>query len=123
MPKNLPLQINAGYKTSLQDVKNKIKTACLQAALSVNQQLIQFYCLKRNFSDTQGFFRGNLHSARKFVEAYDSHQIVQAPPGQVPWTRNLALLERLNYPKESELKTNFIGLSRQKKKKAWRTEL
>jgi len=43
MAKNLPLQINAGYKTFLQDVKNKIKIARLQVALSVNQELIQFY--------------------------------------------------------------------------------
>lgn len=126
MAKKIPLQINADYKTFLQDVKNKIKTARLQAALSVNQELIQFYWelgkmiihkqkhsdwgekliealaadLKRSFPDTQGFSRSNLHSMKKFAEAYDSPEVVQALPGQLPWTHNLVLLERLNDPKE-----------------------
>lgn len=126
MPKNIPLQINTDYKTFLQDVKNKIKTARFKAALSVNQELIQFYWelgkmiihkqehsdwgdkliealaadLKRSFPDTQGFSRSNLHSMKKFSEAYDSPEIVQALPGQLPWTHNLVLLERLKYPKE-----------------------
>src|SRR5579871_3756465 len=125
MSKNISLQINTDYKTFLQDVKNKIKTARLQAALSVNQELIQFYwelgkmiiykqeCsdwgdkliealaadLKRSFPDTQGFSRSNLHSMKKFAEAYDSPEIVQALPGQLPWTHNLVLLERLKDPK------------------------
>lgn len=126
MAKNLSLQVNTDYKTFLQDVKNKIKTARLQAALSVNQELIQFYWelgkmiihkqnhsdwgdkliealaadLKRSFPDTQGFSRSNLHSMKKFAEAYDNPEIVQALPGQLPWTHNLVLLERLKDPKE-----------------------
>lgn len=32
---------------------------------------------------------------RKFAEAYPSFEIVQALPGQLPWTHNLVLLERV----------------------------
>jgi predicted nuclease of restriction endonuclease-like (RecB) superfamily len=126
MAKNQFLHIDADYKTFLQDVKDKIKTARLLAALSVNQELIQFYWelgnmiiqkqknsqwgdklievlatdLKRSFPETQGFSRSNLHSMKKFAEAYENLEIVQSLPGQLPWTHNLVLLERLKGPQE-----------------------
>ncbi|MGV8949367.1 MAG: PDDEXK nuclease domain-containing protein [Candidatus Paracaedibacter sp.] len=124
MPKNLPLQITADYKAFLQDVKVKVKAARFQAALSVNQELIKFYWelgkmiikkqkhsdwgdkliealasdLKISFPDTQGFSRSNLHSMKRFAETYQSLEIVQALPGQLPWTHNLVLLERVKDP-------------------------
>lgn len=126
MAKNKTLQISPDYKTFLQDVKDKIKAARLRAALSVNQELIRFYWelgrmiiqkqkhsnwgdklievlavdLKKSFPNTQGFSRSNLHSMKKFAEAYTSLEIVQSLPGQLPWTHNLVLLERLKDPKE-----------------------
>jgi predicted nuclease of restriction endonuclease-like (RecB) superfamily len=126
MATNTPLRIDADYKTFLQDVKDKIKIARLRAALSVNQELIQFYWelgnmiiqkqksshwgdkliealaadLKRSFPDTQGFSRSNLHSIKKFAEAYETLEIVQSLPGQLPWTHNLVLLERLKGQQE-----------------------
>ena len=126
MVTNLPLRTNTDYKIFLQDVKNKIKTRRFQAIVSINQVLIQFYWelgkmiihkqkhsdwgdklietlatdLKRSFPDTQGFSRSNLHSMKKFAETYDSLEIVQALPGQLPWTHNLVLLERLKELKE-----------------------
>lgn len=51
--------------------------------------------LKKSFPDTQGFSRSNLHSMRKFAETYPTLEIVQALPGQLPWTHNLILLERV----------------------------
>jgi hypothetical protein len=40
--------------------------------------------LRKHFPDTQGFSRSNLHSMKKFAEAYKTFEIVQALPGQLP---------------------------------------
>lgn len=130
MPKDtskmIPLQVNKEYKNFLREIKEKVKTANLRAALAVNQELIKFYWeignliiekqkkanwgeklidalardLKESFPDTQGFSRSNLHSMRKFAETYVSFEIVQALPGQLPWTHNLVLLEKVKYSEE-----------------------
>lgn len=121
MPKQLSLYVNKEYKNFLQEIKNRIKATRLRAALAANQEVIKFYWeigkliiekqkasnwgdklidalaidLKKSFPDTQGFSRSNLHSMRKFAESYTSLAIVQALPGQLPWTHNLVLLERV----------------------------
>ncbi|KAB2831839.1 MAG: DUF1016 domain-containing protein [Caedimonadaceae bacterium] len=121
MKKNALLQTSKDYKDFLQEIKNKIKAVRLQAALAVNQELIKFYWeigkliiekqklsnwgdkliealakdLQSSFPDTQGFSRSNLHSMKRFAEAYETLEIVQALPGQLPWTHNLVLLERV----------------------------
>lgn len=120
------LQISKDYKQFLQEIKQRIKSARLRAALAVNQEVIKFYWeigrliiekqknsqwgdkliealavdLKKSFPDTQGFSRSNLHSMRKFSEAYSTFEIVQALPGQLPWTHNLVLLEQVKEPEQ-----------------------
>lgn len=117
----LSLRVSKDYKNFLLEIKKRIKNARLRAALAVNQELIKFYWeigqliiekqkasswgdkliealakdLKESFPDMQGFSRSNLHSMRKFAETYPSFKIVQALPGQLPWTHNLVLLERI----------------------------
>jgi len=119
--KKLSLQVSKEYTDFLQEIKSRIKSARLRAALAVNQEVIKFYWeigrliiekqkvsnwgdkliealandLKKSFPDTQGFSRSNLHSMRKFAEIYPSFEIVQALPGQLPWTHNLVLLEQV----------------------------
>jgi predicted nuclease of restriction endonuclease-like (RecB) superfamily len=119
--KKLSLQINKDYKDFLQEIKRRIKSSRLRAALTVNQEVIKFYWeigqliiekqnasswgdkliealasdLKKGFPDTQGFSRSNLHSMRKFAQVYPSFEIVQALPGQLPWTHNLVMLEQV----------------------------
>ena len=120
------LQISKDYKQFLQEIKQRIKSARLRAALAVNQEVIKFYWeigrliiekqknsqwgdklidalaidLKKSFPDSQGFSRSNLHSMRKFSEAYPTFEIVQALPGQLPWTHNLVLLEQVKEPEQ-----------------------
>jgi len=124
MDKNTTLQIDNEYKSFFQEIKRKIKASRLQAALVVNQEVINFYWeigkmiiekqkisnwgdklievlandLKSSFPDTQGFSRSNLHSMKKFAEVYETLEIVQALPGRLPWTHNLVLLERVKEP-------------------------
>ncbi|MBP6985409.1 MAG: DUF1016 family protein [Alphaproteobacteria bacterium] len=121
MGKAISFHTEKEYKYFLQEIKNKIQVTRMQTSLAVNQQLIMFYWelgrmildkqqlsnwgdklieelaldLKKSFPDTQGFSRSNLHSMKKFAQAYETPEIVQALPGQLPWTHNLVLLERL----------------------------
>lgn len=113
--------IDKEYKFFLNDIKGKIQSARIQAAFTVNQRLILLYWelgrmiidkqqlsnwgdkliedlakdLKRSFPDTKGFSRSNLHSMKKFAQTYETLEIVRALPGQLPWTHNLVLLERI----------------------------
>ena len=124
MVKKTSLNLTKDYKNFLQEIKGRIKSARLRAALAVNFEVIKFYWeigqliiekqkmsnwgdklidalaidLKQSFPDTQGFSRSNLHSMRKFAESYPTLAIVQALPGQLPWTHNLVLLERIKDP-------------------------
>src|SRR3990167_1656010 len=124
MTKKISLNFTKDYRDFLQEIKGRIKAARLRAALAVNQEVIKFYWeigrliiekqrssnwgdklidelaidLKKSFPDTQGFSRSNLHSMRKFAESYPALSIVQALPGQLPWTHNLVLLERVKDP-------------------------
>lgn len=121
MSKTPALYISKEYKDFLQEIKNRIKTTRLRVSLAANQEIIKFYWeigkliinkqktsnwgdklidalavdLKKSFPDTQGFSRSNLHSMKKFTETYPTLEIVQALPGQLPWTHNLVLLEQV----------------------------
>lgn len=61
---------------------------------SWGDKLIGALALRKHFPDTQGFSRSNLHTMKKFAEAYETFEIVQALPEQLPWTHNVVLLER-----------------------------
>lgn len=124
MTKKPSLHISTEYKNFLQEIKTCIRTTRLRAALTANQEVIKFYWeigrmiitkqnssnwgdklidalatdLKKSFPDTQGFSRSNLHSMKKFAQVYTSLAIVQALPGQLPWTHNLVLLEHAKTP-------------------------
>lgn len=97
------------YKNWIQDVKLKIKSAQLKAAVAVNEQMILLYWdigksilekqnefdwgskiveqmakdLKRELPDTNGFSRTNLFAMRKFFSFYKDNLIIQQPVGQL----------------------------------------
>src|SRR3990167_625116 len=112
------LQIDPAYKQFLQEIKTKIRTAQLKAAMAVNQLLLQFYWeigtliiekqktaqwgdklldilandLKNSFPDPDGFSKPNLKNMRLFAEAYPKFEIGQTVSSQLPWSHNIALL-------------------------------
>jgi predicted nuclease of restriction endonuclease-like (RecB) superfamily len=114
------------YDRFLQDLKTRIRTAQIRAALSVNRELTLLYWdigqeiltrqaeagwgakvidrlskdLKREFPDIKGFSRSNLMYMRAFAEAYPDPAIVQAVLGQITWYHNIALLEKTKKPEE-----------------------
>ena len=116
-----------GYDDFLADLKERIRTAQVKAALSVNRELIALYYdvgrriverqeeanwgdgvidqistdLKAAFPDAKGFSRRNLYDMRSFFLAYrDAGDFVQQPVAQIPWGHNLALMRKVEGPNE-----------------------
>src|SRR5579871_1428665 len=110
-----------GYEEFLRDVKERIRTAQVRAALAVNRELILLYWqigrdilsrqqaegwgakvierlardLKAAFPDIQGLSRTNLLYMRAFAEAWPEQEFVQQAVGQIPWGHNVRLLDKL----------------------------
>jgi hypothetical protein len=102
----------AGYPAFLEDLKTRIRTAQVRAALAVNRELIHLYwsigrdivakqqadgwgtkvidCLavdlQHAFPGLEGFSRANVYRMRAFFLAYPA-PIVAQPVGQLGWSR------------------------------------
>ena len=121
MSKQASLFSDENYASFLRQLKQRIQTAQLRAALSVNHELVLLYWrigtdiltkqesegwgakiitrlaqdLRKEFSDMKGFSTRNLKYMRAFAQAYPDEQIVQEVLAQIPWYQNIALLEKL----------------------------
>jgi len=121
MPKSSLMPDEGSYSVFLNDVKTRIRSAQISAAISVNQEMTLLYWhigreillrqeqqgwgskvinrlsqdLKREFPDMKGFSRSNLKYMRAFAEAWPDFQIGQQVLANLPWTQNVALLEKL----------------------------
>lgn len=122
MPKKSPLIPPDAYNAFLSDLKKRINSAQIKAALAVNQELILLYWrigsdilqreqtegwgskvisrlskdLKREFPDMRGFSLRNLQYMRALAEAYPDESIVLQVIAQIPWGHNQSLLNKLN---------------------------
>ncbi len=123
----MPNQIvPADYEQLLRELKNRIRSAQIKAALAVNRELVLLYWqigreilqrqgqegwgtkvidrlakdLKQEFPEMKGFSRTNLLYMRAFAEAWVDEQIVQQVVGQIPWGHNLRLLDKATDYKE-----------------------
>lgn len=118
--------IPAGYDALLNDLKERIRTSQVKAALSVNRELVLLYWqigrairarqaaegwgssvidrlaedLRREFPDVQGFSPRNLRYMRAFAEAWPDEPILQQAVADLPWGHNLVLLTKLDMPEE-----------------------
>jgi predicted nuclease of restriction endonuclease-like (RecB) superfamily len=107
-----------GSEEFLRDVKNRIRSAQVKAAFSVNRELISLYWeigkaimerqeregwgkgvveilsedLRREFPEMKGFSARNLWNMRGFYEAYRNYPILQQLVAEIPWGHNLILL-------------------------------
>lgn len=110
-----------GYADLLSDIKNRVRSARIRAALKVNGELIHLYWqvgaeilarqssagwgsgtaqllahdLQREFPGLRGFGRTNLLCMRRFAEAWPDEEIVRQLVGHLPWGHNIRLLERI----------------------------
>jgi predicted nuclease of restriction endonuclease-like (RecB) superfamily len=139
-PMSKPIEFDQ-YDTFLREVKDRIATARVRAALAVNAELIALYWqigrmildrqeqhgwggkvidrlavdLRTEFPGTQGFSRTNLHYARKMAAWYPDHEFVPQPVGQIPWGHVRLLIDKLDNPQTGiwyALKTIENGWSR-----------
>ena len=123
--------LGGAYQELLDELKNRIRNARVQAAISVNRELILLYWqvgkeilkrqgregwgakiierladdLRREFTDMRGLSRANLFYMRAFAEAYPREEIVQQLAGQIPWWHNVVIMTRL---KDPELRKWYI---------------
>ena len=121
-----PSPIPENYDDFLRDLKERIRSAQVRAALSVNRELVLLYWqlgqdiltrqrqqgwgakvidrlardLQKEFPDMKGFSPRNLKYMRAFAEAYPNEQIVQEVLAQITWYHNIALIEKLKSPEE-----------------------
>jgi predicted nuclease of restriction endonuclease-like (RecB) superfamily len=117
-----------GYDGFLEDLKQRIRTAQVRAALAVNRELILLYWqigrdilesqdqagwgakiieslaadLHHEFPDMKGFSRTNLLYMRAFAEAWPDEPFVQQVVGQIPWGHNLRILDMAKTRPERE---------------------
>jgi predicted nuclease of restriction endonuclease-like (RecB) superfamily len=116
--------VPAGYGEWLEDVKARIARARARAAVSVNAELVRLYWelgqdllarqaklgwgakvverlshdLTAAFPGRAGFSVRNLRYMRAFALAWPDAGFVQEVLAQLPWSHQIALLDRLNEP-------------------------
>lgn len=109
------------YAALLTTIKERIQTAQVRAAVTVNQELVLLYWgigkeilarqqaegwgtkvidqlasdLRSSFPEMKGLSPRNLKYMRALAEAWPEEAIVQAPLAQLTWFHNLTLLEKL----------------------------
>jgi predicted nuclease of restriction endonuclease-like (RecB) superfamily len=126
MNPSIPVPEADGYVALLSDLKERIRTARLRAAVAVNQEMILLYWsigrdiltrqsvegwgarvidrlaadLRRDFPDMTGLSARNLKYMRAFAEAYPDELIVQQVVARLPWGHNVRLVEAIKDEKE-----------------------
>ncbi|MES2345853.1 MAG: PDDEXK nuclease domain-containing protein [Chlamydiota bacterium] len=114
------------YPTFLFEIKKKILSSQIKAALAVNRELINLYWeigskihlkqksegwgaktienlskdLKTSFPDMEGFSPRNLKYMVHFAREYPDFAIGQQVVAQIPWGHNILLLQKLTSPEE-----------------------
>lgn len=128
MTKILKLQIHPKYKTFLQNIKERVKSARLRASLAVNQELVKFYWetgkaiivqqktekwgskfldqlahdLRNEFPEMQGFSRRNLEYMRNFASLYSGIKFTKQAVSQLPWGHIIRLIQTIKETQERE---------------------
>jgi predicted nuclease of restriction endonuclease-like (RecB) superfamily len=122
----IPSPHDAGYNVLLAELKERIRTTRLRAAVAVNRELILLYWgigrdiltrqtaegwgtrvidrlaadLRRDFPEMTGLSPRNLKYMRAFAEAYPDPEIVQQAVALLPWGHHVRLLDSVKDPDE-----------------------
>lgn len=119
---------NEEYLSTLAEIKDKIKSAQIKAAIAVNRELLKLYWeigriiaekqtqarwgdsivdilardLRREFPDLKGFSRTNLFNIRQWYLFYSGlDEKVQQLVGQLPWGHNVAIINKVKNPDQA----------------------
>ena len=113
------LRLNQDYKHFLTDIKTRLQTAQIRAALAANSELIQFYWglgteliekqknhqwgtgfleqfshdMREAFPEMQGFSVSNLQRMKKFATLHPSLSITAQAVPQLPWGHIVRLMQ------------------------------
>jgi predicted nuclease of restriction endonuclease-like (RecB) superfamily len=127
---------NSEYLNWISELKSKIQSSQLKAAISVNKVLLNLYWelgksislkisksnwgtsvveqlakdLKEEFPNQKGFSRSNLFSMKQWFEFYSTSTIdiekIQQLVGQIPWGHNLAIITKSKSVEEALFYSN-----------------
>lgn len=124
--KNPSVSLPSGYIEFLTELKTRIRSAQIKAAVSVNWELILLYHqigreilaqqrsqgwgarvvdrlardLRLEFPEMRGFSPRNLKYMRAFAEAYPDGAFVQEALAQITWYHHITLLDKVKNPAE-----------------------
>ena len=116
------------YKSWISELKLKIRSTQIKAAIAVNSTLIQFYWelgkmisekqsqttwgdklfdqiskdLKLEFPEIQGLSTSNLKYCKRFYCFYNDFAIGQQPVDQLPWSHNIMIFTKSNSENEAQ---------------------
>jgi predicted nuclease of restriction endonuclease-like (RecB) superfamily len=114
------------YDDFFRDLKERIRSAQVKAALAVNQELVLLYWqigreilqrqykegwgakvidrlardLKIEFPDMAGFSPRNLNYMKSFAEAYPDEAILHQLGAKIPWKHNCIILDKVKDPEQ-----------------------
>jgi predicted nuclease of restriction endonuclease-like (RecB) superfamily len=117
-----------GYAQLLDNIKARVRATRLRAAVAVNSELVLLYWyigreilkrqgeqgwgtkvvdrlsrdLMREFPDVRGFSPRNLNYMLAFAQTWSKKSILQSVIAKLPWTHNVALLDRHEKARERE---------------------
>ena len=106
------------YLAIIEEIKDRIRSARYKATVEVNRELILLYHaigtiinrhkswgnkfienmatdIKHNFPDARGYSVRNLKYMAKFAAEYTDTEFVQTVSAQIPWSHNVAIMERI----------------------------
>lgn len=115
------LPVDRHYKSFLKDIKERLKTAQIRAAMAANSELIKFYWqlgtdliekqkafswgdnflqqfsndIKKMFPEMQGFSKRNLEHMRRFAALYPNIEFTKQPVSQLPWGHIVRLMQTI----------------------------
>lgn len=122
---------NSDFNFWIEDIKSKIRSSQIKAALSINKELISLYWqigksindkiknhqwgssvveklsseLRKTFPHQTGFSRSNLFSMKKFYEFYHSSDLsikkIQQLVGQIPWGHQVTIITKSSKVEEA----------------------
>lgn len=122
------LKLDKDYKHFLSDIKTRLKTAQIRAALTANSELIRFYWhlgtdliekqkafrwgeqfleqlshdMRQAFPEMQGFSKRNLEYMRRFAMLYPEIDFAKQPVSQLPWGHIVRLMQMVKNDQERE---------------------
>jgi predicted nuclease of restriction endonuclease-like (RecB) superfamily len=131
MTKGKPSPLPVLYDSFLQELKDRIRSAQVRAALSVNRELVVLYWsigrdiltrqknegwgariidrlsedLAEAFPEMRGFRARNLKYMRAFADAYPDQEFVQQVVAQLPWGHQVGILDTV---KDAKLREWYI---------------